>query len=419
MEKQKLIKLLKVAKGEIKADTVIKNCKIIDVYSKEIIEGDIAICDEFIAGIGNYDGENIIDAQGKYASPGFIDSHIHIESSCVSPEEMGRMIIPHGGTCIIADPHEIVNVCGMAGLKYMIEAGKKTPLDIKYMIPSCVPCTTFENSGAIVDSKMMEEIILEKQVHGIGEFMDFLGILNCDDEILNKILVAKKYNKIIDGHSPFMQGKDIDCYIGAGIKTDHECASVEEMKTKIARGMYIMLREGSACHDLRRLLKGVTEANSKRCILCSDDRQPETMLNLGHLDNHLKICVEEGIDPITAIQMATLNAAECYELKDRGGIAPGLRADICLIKDLKDFKITNVFIEGKEIARDGKYLLKLEKISIDSVRKSVHVKDFSKDKLKTKLKSNKVNTIGIIPGGVITEKRVSLDRKSTRLNSSH
>ena len=406
MTKESLKKLIDVAAGRIPADTVIKNCKVVDVYSGKIIEGDIAISENMIAGIGSYKGNNIIEANGKYATPGFIDSHIHIESSYVSPEELGKLIVPHGGTCIIADPHEIVNVCGIVGLDYMMEAAKNTALDIQFMIPSCVPCTPFENAGAIIDASKMREPVTRNNVLGLGELMNFPGVVAADSDILDKVLVAKEYSKLIDGHSPGIDKNLLNAYVSVGIRTDHECSTIEDMHERIARGVYVLLREGSACHDLRNLLKGVTKENSRRCLLCSDDRQPKTMLELGHLDNHLRICVEEGIDAITAIQMATINAAECFGLKDRGAIAPGLRADIVLMEDLEKFKVTNVLIEGKEVARDGKYLLETKKYSIASVRGSMHVKDFSVEKLKTRLKSNKVHIIDIIPGGVVTKKSI-------------
>lgn len=236
-----------------------------------------------IAGIGSYEGINIIDANGKYATPGFIDSHIHIESSYVSPEELGKLIVPHGGTCIIADPHEIVNVCGIAGLDYMMEAAKNTALDIQFMIPSCVPCTPFENAGAIIDASKMREPITRDNVLGLGELMNFPGVVAADSEVLDKVLVAKEYGKLIDGHSPGIAKNLLNAYVSVGIRTDHECSTVEDMHERIARGVYVLLREGSACHDLRNLLKGVTKENSRRCLLCSDDRQPKTMLELGHL----------------------------------------------------------------------------------------------------------------------------------------
>lgn len=404
MKKEELKKLIHIAAGNIPADVVIKNCKVVNVFSGEIIEGDIAISDGQIAGIGSYEGKEVIDAEGRYAAPGFIDSHIHIESSYLSPEELGRLLVPHGGTTIMADPHEIANVCGEEGLAYMVEAGKRTALDIKYELPSCVPATPFENAGAVLGGREIEKLIPTDDFVGLGEFMNFPGVLSTDDDVMDKIIAAKETGKWIDGHGSGLEGKALSAYISAGILADHECMTVEDMKERLDRGMYIMLRQGSACHNLRTMLKGVTQANSRRCVLCSDDRQPSTILKEGHLDNHLRICVEEGLDAVTAIQMATLNAAECFGLKDRGAIAPGYRADIVLLDDLKDFNVNKVWIDGKLVAEEGNYLLEIEKYDISSVKGSVVLKDFSKEKFKMNLKSNKVNVIGILPGGVVTEK---------------
>lgn len=402
--KETLTRVIDVAMGRKEADVVIKNCKVVNVFSGEIQEGDIAISGGQIVGIGNYDGKEVIDAEGKYAAPGFIDSHIHIESSYVSPEELGRLIVPHGGTTIMADPHEIANVFGAEGLSYMVEAGKCTALDIKYELPSCVPATPFENAGAVLDAKEIEKLIVSEDFIGLGEFMNFPGVINNDEDVVGKLVAAKKAGKWIDGHGAGLAGNALDAYVSAGILADHECSTVEEMKARLDRGMYILLRQGSACHDLRTLLGGVTPENSRRCLLCSDDRQPKTILHEGHLDNHLRICVEEGIDPVAAIRMATLNAAECFGLKDRGAIAPGYRADIVLMDDLKDFNVNRVWIEGELVAQEGKYLPEMKKYDISSVKGSVTLKDFSKDKFKMNLKSNKVNVIGILPGGVVTEK---------------
>ena len=407
MTKESLKKLIDTAAGRIPADTVIKNCKVVDVYTGEIIDGDIALCDGLIAGVGDYEGGNVIDAKGAYAAPGFIDSHIHIESAYVCPEEMGRLLVPHGATTIIADPHEIVNVCGIKGMNYMLEAAKGTALDIKYMFPSCVPATPFEHAGAVIDAKAMEEPIKEEEVLGLGEYMNFPGIINAFESELDKIMVAKKEGKIIDGHSPGITGKDLNAYASALVHTDHECSTVEEMKDRLSRGMYVLLRQGSACHNLRPLLKGLTPMNSRRCLLCSDDRQPKTIFEEGHIDNHLSICIEEGVDPITAIRMASLNAAECYRLYDRGAIAPGLRGDIVLLENLDNFKVSKVFIEGRLTAEDGKYLLPVTKHDMSAVKGSFHVKDFSIDKLRMHLTSGHVHVIDIMPGGVVTGKGVA------------
>lgn len=406
-ERKALAHLIDVAAGRVPADTVIQNCKVIDVYSGEIVEGDIALCDGKIAGIGRYEGRETVDAQGLYAAPGFIDSHIHIESSYVSPEEISRLLVPHGGTTIIADPHEIVNVCGLRGLDYMIEAAKGTALDIKYMMPSCVPATPFEHSGAVIDAAAMQTPIDRAEILGLGEFMNFPGVIGADGPTLDKLVLAQRHGKLVDGHAPAVNGKDLNAYACTGILADHECATVEEMHERIRCGMYVMLREGSACHNLRTMLKGVTPGNAHRCVLCSDDRQPKTMLHEGHLDNHLRICVEEDLDPITAIQMATLNAAQCFRLYDRGAIAPGKRADIVLLEDLKDFRVRKVWTAGKLTAEDGRYLPEVRHTDISAVKGSVIVKDFSADKLKMHLTSGHVNVIGILPGGVVTQKQTA------------
>lgn len=414
MEKEMLRKLIQTASGEIPADTVIKNCKVLDVFSGKFTEGDIALCGGQIAGVGKYHGETEIDAQGRYAVPGFIDSHIHIESSYLCPEELGRLLVPHGGTTIIADPHEIVNVCGIKGLDYMMEAAKNTALDIQYMLPSCVPATPFENAGATVEAPQMEEPIKREKILGLGEFMNFPGVLSADDAVLDKLLLAKKEGKLIDGHSPGLSGLALNGYAAARIQGDHECATVEDMQERIACGMYVLLRQGSACHDLRTLLKGVTPENSRRCLLCSDDRQPKTILQEGHLDNHLQICVEEGLDAVTALRMATLNAAECFRLYDRGAIAPGYRADIVLLDDLTKFHVDRVWVKGVLTAENGTYLPDVTRHDISSVMGSVHLKDFSKEKFRMHLKRNHVNVIEIMPGGVVTKKataEIALDEQ--------
>ena len=419
MEKQELKKIIDVAMSRKSADLVIKNCNVIDVYSGTISIGDIAISDGMIAGVGTYDGPHTIDAGGAYAAPGFIDSHIHIESSYVTPEEIGRLLVPCGATTIIADPHEIVNVCGIKGMNYMLDASEETALDIKYMLPSCVPATPFEHSGAVIDAAAMAEPLKDERIIGLGEFMNYPGVIAAADSDLDKIMAAKCAGKLIDGHSPRVSGKELNAYAAAQIHTDHECATVEEMEERIARGIYVLMRQGSACHDLVNLLKGVTPFNSRRCLLCSDDRQPKTILELGHLDDHLRICVREGIDPMTALRMATLNAAECFRLYDRGAIAPGLRADIVLLHNLDDFYVKQVFIKGRLVAADGRYLLPVKRVDSGPVQNSFHVKDFSENKLKLNLKGDKVHVIDILPGGVVTGKGTAEIRRDSNGDFVH
>ena len=391
MNKEELSKLIKTAHGDIKADLVIKHVNLVNVFTAEIQEDvDIAISGKWIAGVGSYEGEKEIDGKGMYAAPGFIDCHIHIESSYLSPEELGRIIVPHGGTTIVADPHEIVNVCGIPGLDYI------------------------EDAGAIVKAEDMEEPLRRENVLGLAEFMNYPGVIGCADLDLDKIIAAKNLGgKVIDGHAPGVHGKDLTAYISAGIRDDHECESLLGMDERLRQGCYVMLRQGTVCHDLNNLVKGVSKGNSRRILLCSDDRQPKTILTLGHLDNSLRMCVEAGIDPIEAIRFATLNAAECFHMYDKGAIAPCYLADIVLLDDLKDFKVRKVFAKGELVAEDGKYLPSFSKEPIDSVSGSIHIGDFSKEKFKMRLKSDEVWAIEILPGGVLTKKvpvKVKLDK---------
>ena len=406
MTKAELKHLIDAAAGRIKADLVIKNCQIVNVLSGEISLGEVAIAGGKIIGMGaaEYDGKKIFDADGKYLCPGFIDGHIHIESSYISPEQLGRIIVPRGTTSIIADPHEIANVCGLDGIRYMLEAAKHTKLNIIQAMPSCVPATPFEDAGAVIEAADMKELLGDENIFGLGEFMNAPGIINCDDKVLDKILLAKNMGKLIDGHAPNLTGKNLNAYLSAGVGGDHECTTVEEMHERIAKGMYVLIREGSACHNLKTLVKGVNQKNSRRVLLCSDDCQPKTILELGHMDKNVRMCVEEGLDPITAIQLATINVAESIGIYDRGIIAVGAHADLILLDDLKTFHVDKVWIGGELVAENGKYLPEIIPADISSVRGSVRVKNFSVDRLKLNLTGGKVNVIGIEPGGVVTKK---------------
>ena len=406
MTKAELKNLIAAAAGRRKADLVIKNCKIVNVLSGEIYLGEVAIADGKIIGMGDaeYDGEKIFDAGGKFLAPGFIDGHIHIESSYISPEQLGRIIVPRGTTSIIADPHEIANVCGLTGMQYMLDASQRTKLHVVFAMPSCVPATPFEDAGAVIEAADMKELLGDENFFGLGEFMNAPAIINCDKKVLDKILLAHNMNNLIDGHAPNLSGKNLNADLSAGVGGDHECTTVEEMNERIAKGMYVLIREGSACHNLKTLIKGVTPANSRRVLLCSDDCQPKTILEHGHMDKNVRMCGEEGIDPITAIQMATINAAESIGIYDRGFIGIGAHADLILLDDLKTFRVTDGWIGGEHVAHDGKYLPEIIPADISSVRGSVRVKNFSVDRLKMNLKSGKVNVIGIEPDGVVTKK---------------
>ena len=425
MEREGLKKLIDTAAGRIPADLVIRNGIIADVYSGRFIERDLAVAGDLIAALtepGTCEGIEIFDARGQYVLPGFIDSHIHIESSFLSPGELGRLLLPLGTCTIIADPHEIVNVCGIAGLDYMMAAAEDTAMDIKFMVPSCVPATPFEHSGAILEARALAGPLKNDNILGLGELMDYRGVINNDNGILDKILLAKSRDRLIDGHSPGLRGRQLNAYAAATVHTDHECSSSEEMEQRLSLGMYVMLRQGSACHDLRNLIPSLTAENSRRCVLCSDDYQPRTIFEQGHIDNDLRICVEEGIDPMQALRMATLNAAECFRLSDRGGLAPGLRADLVLVEDLKQFRVSRVYTRG-ELTADKGLCCGIsgrsagQRLCDDrSVRSSFRVKGFSIKKLALPLKSDLVWVIDVKRGGVITGKgKVKVRRDSSGL----
>ena len=416
MDKDSLKRLIDVANGKKKAELVIKNGSIVDVCSGKVFKTDLAIAEGYIAGFGEYEGEKEIDIEGKYISPGLMDAHIHIESSYCTPEEFGRMVVPHGTTTVIADPHEIVNVCGINGFHYMQNAAKNTCLSVKYMMPSCVPATSMEDAGCIILAKDMKEDIVSEAVPGLGEFMDYNAIIQNDDIALDKLVLARNHKKIIDGHSPNLFGKDLNAYVCGGIDTDHECSTLEEMEDRLSRGIYVQLRQGSACHNLEALIPGINEFNFRRCLLCSDDRQPKTIFEDGHLEYHLRTLVKAGISPVMAIAMATINVSDCYGLKDRGMIVPGKRADFVIFDDLKDFKVSSVYILGEEVAKDGNYLKELEKYDISGVSDTVHLDNFKKEMLQMCLKSDEVFAIEMIAGGVLSKKtKINIKRDENGL----
>lgn len=407
MDKKALKRLIDVVAGREPADLVLKNANVIDVYQAEMISGDLAIVDGKIAGInGEYQGKETIDLKGKIVAPGFIDPHIHVESSYVTPEEFSRLLVPHGTTTVLADPHEIVNVLGLSGLDYMIEAAKETALDIRYMMPSCVPATNMENAGAVIEAADMISSFEKKQVDGLAEFMNFPGVIHAQDEVLDKLLAAKERGLRIDGHSPMVFNEELNAYAAAGIANDHECSTVEELKDRIARGMYVFLREGSVTQNLRTLLNGVTDNNYQRCVLSADDLQAKTILEKGHLDNSIRICIEEGVSPLRAIQMATINAAQCCQLTDRGAIAPGLRADLVIFSDLAQPEIEATYIEGELVAEKGTYLPTVKRISTEKVQSSVHIDKFQKEQLKLNLTSDKARAIEVIPQEALTNEAI-------------
>jgi adenine deaminase len=402
-------RLIDVAAKREPADLVISDAQVVNVFTGAIERGDVAIVGDLIAGIGNYTAETYIDAAGRYLLPGLIDAHVHIESSLVDPASFAQLTLPHGTTTVIADPHEIANVCGLDGIDYMLGASEGLAQDVFFMLPSCVPATPFEHAGAILDAKALAQRIAHPRILGLGEMMDMVGTVSAESHILDKIAVAERAGKLIDGHAPNLSGSDLAAYIAAGIHTDHECATIQEMHDRIARGMYVLLREGSACKDLRNLLPGVTPYNAHRCLFCTDDRQPSSILEDGHIDNHLRIAVSMGLDPILAIRMATLNAAQCYHLHDRGAVAPGRKADMILVNNLKDFTVSEVITHGVV------YRNQTEKQPlVPSVFSRVNIGSFTQRSLQLPLQSSRVHVIGIQSGSVVTsneEATVSRDAK--------
>lgn len=402
-EREALARRIDMAAGRIPVDTLITNCNVVDVFSQTTFESSVAIGDGKIVGFGEYEAANTIDAEGGYLMPGLIDGHVHIESSVVSPAQFAKCVLPYGTTTIVADPHEIANVCGLEGIRYMLDASKNLPLNVRIMLPSCVPATPFENSGAVLEAKELSELIDHEGVHGLAEVMNFPAVVNSDPAMLDKIYMASSRGRVADGHTPGLSGRDLIAYAASGIKTDHECSTIEEMHERIRLGMYVLIREGSATKDLRALAKGLTDANYRRCVFCTDDREPADIIANGHINKNLKIAVEEGINPLQAITIGTLNAAECFGLNGKGAIAPGYDADIMIVRDLKEFEVSHVFTNGDHIAENGTLLVEPQELVRDSVRDTVNLSEISSDALKLKLSSNKVRTMRVIPDTVLTE----------------
>lgn len=397
---------LEVAAKKKEADLVIKNGKIIDVFNGNLIEENIAISDGVIVGIGDYSGKQTIDAQGKYISPGFIDGHVHIESAMVTPKQFSHVVIPHGVTTVIADPHEIANVSGVNGIQYMIDAAKDSVVNTYYMLPSCVPATPFENAGAVLSAEDLQPFYEYGNVLGLGEVMDFPSVFNQDPAMLQKLSAANLLNKKIDGHAAGISGDLLNVYLTAGIRSDHECVTAEEAYDRLKRGMYVMLREGSAAKDLVSLLPVITERNARRCLFVTDDKHLDDLMDEGSIDYNISLAIKNGLETILAYQMATLNAAECFGLQTKGAIAPGYDADLVILSDLETVKIEQVFVKGSLVAEKGKMVgdtnntMEIPK----SLTNTVKIRPYSFEKLQIKSEEQvKANIIEIIPNKIITK----------------
>ena len=401
--------IINVARGLEKADLVIKNANIMNVLSEEIHKGDIAICDGVIAGIGeNYSGEKEIDINGAYVTPSFIDGHVHLESTMMLPKEFAKTVLPAGTTTVIIDPHEISNVLGLHGISFMHEAVKDLPMNVYTMLPSCVPATPFETSGFDLNSYDLSLLIDKPWVLGIAEMMNFPGVLNLDKNVMAKLELAKSRGKRIDGHAPYLSGKDLCGYIASGVKSDHECTTPEEAIEKLRLGVYVMIREGTAAKDLDALIPVLKTSNTRKCIFVTDDRHPADLKE--HINGMVRRVVEAGVDPIKAVQIASLNTAEYFGLKDLGAIAPGYKADLLVLPDLKTFKPDIVLKDGQVVAQDGKLAVEIPENDAIATRNSVNVRWITMDDFKIQTEGDgvkKVRALEVIPHQLITKSVIS------------
>ncbi|KEK17517.1 adenine deaminase [Bacillus manliponensis] len=401
VNKQTLKQYISVANGTEIADTVIRNAQIVNVFTKEITSGDIAITDGMIVGIGSFRGKVEIDANNQYVCPGLIDAHVHIESSMVTPEQFAKVVLPHGVTTVIADPHEIANVLGASGIQYMLDMSDDIPLDVRIMLPSCVPATSFERAGAVLHAEHLAPFLQHPRVLGLAEVMDFPAVFEAKEEMLNKLTLTSQ----IDGHGAGLSAQQINVYCAAGITTDHECTTKEEMLDRLRRGMYVMLREGSVAKNVKALLEGVTEQNAHRCLFCTDDKHLDDLIEEGSVDYNVRLAIENGLSPITAISMASLHAAQCYGFQTKGAIAPGYEADLLFIDDLEAFSITKVFQKGKLVAENGKYVGSEKVVKTkDTAVNSVNLAPVTKQDLQIHMTGTQMaNIISIIPNQLVTK----------------
>jgi adenine deaminase len=397
-------RLISVAKGELAADLLLANAKIINVFTGKIEPGNIAICGDRIAGVGNYHkAREVVEVGGRYIAPGLINGHIHPESSMLDIAQYARAVVPHGTTALVTDLHEIANVSGLKGIKYILNRARRLPIDIFLMAPSCVPATDRETSGANLGPEEIAKILKFKECLGLGEVMNFPGVIGGDGAVLEKIGLAE--GKIIDGHAPGLSGRNLSAYIAAGIYSDHESVSLDEAKEKLKRGMWLMLREGSAEKNLEALLPLVTDKTFQRCIFVVDDRSCLDLLEDGDIDGVVRKAIRLGLDPVRAIQLATINPAEYFRRQGLGAVAPGYTANLIVLSDLPKLKIEQVFYRGKLVAKGGKPLFPIPKAG-GELRDTVRVKPFSIEALKYTASGEAESVIEIVPGQIITRKRM-------------
>lgn len=403
-------RIIAVAAGREKADLVLKNAKYLNVFSNEFLSGDIAVSNGLIAGVGKYDGKTEIDVSGKLVLPGFIDAHIHLESSMVTPAEFAKAVVAHGTTTVITDPHEIANVMGIDGVEYMIQASQNLPIDVHFMMPSCVPATEIDESGAELDCKDIDLYLDNKKVLGLAEMMNYVGVINGDKNVLSKIVTSQAHHKKIDGHAPELSGNDLNAYIAAGVYSDHECSTFENALEKLRKGQFIMIREGTAAHNLKALMPLLTQQYYSRCMFATDDKHPSDLLYGGHIDYIVKQALKNGADPIVALKTATHHAARYFLLNNKGAIASGYLADIVVVDNLEDFNVETVFKRGK-LVFDGE----VKDFSAPTVDEKLAEKCFDTFHLDSVTPSSfkvdgKLGLIGLVGGELLTRNLGTADK---------
>lgn len=403
-------RIIAVAAGREKADLVLKNAKYLNVFSNEFLCGDIAVANGLIAGVGKYDGKTEIDVSGKLVLPGFIDAHIHLESSMVTPAEFAKAVVAHGTTTVITDPHEITNVMGIDGVEYMIQASQNLPIDVHFMMPSCVPATEIDESGAELDCKDIDLYLDNKKVLGLAEMMNYVGVINGDKNVLSKIVTSQAHHKKIDGHAPELSGNDLNAYIAAGVYSDHECSTFENALEKLRKGQFIMIREGTAAHNLKALMPLLTQQYYSRCMFATDDKHPSDLLYGGHIDYIVKQALKNGADPIVALKTATHHAARYFLLNNKGAIASGYLADIVVVNNLEDFNVETVFKCGK-LVFDGE----VKDFSAPTVDEKLAEKCFDTFHLNSVTPSSfkvdgKLGLIGLVGGELLTHNLGTADK---------
>lgn len=398
-------RIVDVAAGREPADLVLKNAAFLNVFANELNLGDIAVAEGVVVGIGDYSGVTEYDMSGKIVLPGFVDSHMHLESSLLSPKELTSALLPHGTTAVVTDPHEIANVMGTDGIDYMLQATEGLPIDVLFMLPSCVPATPLDESGAILDYQMLDTFYSHPRVRGLAEVMNFVGVIAGDKHVLEKITAAQYYHKKIDGHAPDLQGKDLDAYVAAGVYSDHECHDVEDAINKIQRGQVIMIREGTAAQNLDALMPLLTPKYADRCMFCADDRHPSDLLEKGHIDYICKRAIAMGADPILTVKVATNNAARYYQMNNRGAIAPGYVADFAVIDDFENFQVQMVFKNGK-LCYDGEVKPfaepEIDPRLAELAHDTFHVQKLTADDFRDQ---GQRGVLGMIPGEIVTTNR--------------